>query len=63
MEDSSMIRSLLLAASRSLGDGWALDRKKSAVDIANLVAVTNALWLAATHDATPPPPTPMFFAP
>jgi len=59
--DPSLDRSLLLAASRSLGDGWALDRKKSAVDIANLVAVTNALWLAATHDATPPLPTPMFF--
>lgn len=59
--DPALHRAALLAQSRSLGDGWALDRKGSPVDIANLVAVTNAVWVLTSHDDTPPP-TPMFFA-
>jgi hypothetical protein len=30
---------------RSLGDGWVIDRKKSPVDVAGLVAEAEALWL------------------
>lgn len=49
-DDIGMDRSVLLAVSRPLGDGWALDRKRSPVDIANLVALTNAVWLLSTTD-------------
>ena len=48
--DPALDRSLLLARARPLGDGWALDRKGSPVDIANLVSLVNAAWLAVTHD-------------
>jgi len=37
------------ATSRPLGDAWAWSRKHSNVDITPLVAVTNAVWLAATE--------------
>lgn len=39
------------AKKRPLGDAWAWDRKSSAVDISPLVAVTLALWGAATAPA------------
>lgn len=38
------------AASRPLGDGWALDRKKSPIDIAPLVALTNAIYVLTTTE-------------
>jgi hypothetical protein len=53
--DPSLDRSVLLAVSRTLGDGWALDRRGSPVDVANLVAITNAVWALTSHDDTPPP--------
>lgn len=33
------------AVSRPLGDGWAIDRKKSPTNVAGLVAVSEALWV------------------
>jgi hypothetical protein len=33
------------AVPRALGDGWAIDRKKSPTDVAGLVAVVEALWV------------------
>lgn len=40
----SLDHALRRAVSRPLGDGWALDRKKSPIDIAPLVALTNAVY-------------------
>lgn len=38
------------AVKRSLGsDGWAIDRKRSKTDVANLVSWTGALWLLLTQ--------------
>lgn len=37
-------RPVATAVARSLGDAWALDRKRSLTDIAPLVAVVEALW-------------------
>lgn len=37
------------AVKRSLGDGWAIDRKRSRGDVANLVSWTGALWLLLTQ--------------
>jgi hypothetical protein len=48
--DPSLDRSVSLGVARSAGDGMVLDRKGSPVDISNLVAATNAYWLAATTD-------------
>lgn len=33
------------AVARSLGDGWAIDRKKSPTDVSGLVAVVEAAWV------------------
>lgn len=42
------------AVARTIGDAWALDRKKSPTDIAGLVAVVEALWaLEALQGRTP----------
>ena len=37
------------AVKRALGDGWAIDRKRSKTDVANLVSWTGALWLLLTQ--------------
>lgn len=42
---TDMNESLSTAVPRSLGDGWAIDRKKSPTDVAGLVAVVEALWV------------------
>ena len=47
-------QSVATATSRSIGDAWALDRKKSPTDIAGLVACVEALWaLEALQGRTP----------
>lgn len=43
-------RALGAALSRPMSDGWALDRKKSRLDISPLVAWVGALWLHLTTD-------------
>lgn len=44
--DPSLHQQVATAISRPLGyDGWALDRKKSPIDISGLVAITEALWV------------------
>lgn len=44
--DARLDEQVASAVSRSLGyEGWALDRKKSPIDISGLVAVTEALWV------------------
>ncbi len=54
-------RALSVAETRTLSDGWALDRKRSRLDIAPLVAWVHALWAASTFDAEPEP-VPFFLA-
>ena len=44
-------RAIAVAEVRALSDGWALDRKRSRLDIAGLVAWVNALWLLSTYEA------------
>jgi len=44
--DARLDEQVASAVSRSLGyEGWALDRKKSPIDISGLVAITEALWV------------------
>lgn len=43
-------RALAVALSRPMTDGWALDRKRSRLDISPLVAWVGALWLHSTSD-------------
>ena len=38
-------QALSTAVPRALGDGWAIDRKKSPMDVAGLVAMVEALWV------------------
>lgn len=38
-------QAITTAVSRPLGDGWAIDRKKSPTNVAGLVAVSEALWV------------------
>lgn len=45
------------ASTRPVGDSWAWDRRKSAVDVAPLVAATGALWGLTAHKPKPPPAT------
>jgi hypothetical protein len=52
---SQIDRALAVAEVRSLSDGWALDRKRSRLDIAPLVAWVNGLWLYQTFEAEPDP--------
>jgi len=52
---SQIDRALSIAETRTLSDGWALDRKRSRLDIAPLVAWVHALWLASTFDDPPDP--------
>jgi len=52
---SQIDRALAVAEVRSLSDGWALDRKRSRLDIAPLVAWVNGLWLYQTFEASPEP--------
>ena len=52
---SQVERALAVAETRTLSDGWALDRKRSRMDIAPLVAWVHALWAASTFDAEPAP--------
>jgi hypothetical protein len=52
---SQVERALSVAETRTLSDGWALDRKRSRMDIAPLVAWVHALWAASTFDADPTP--------
>lgn len=47
---ASLDHPMRLAVSRFVVDGFALDRKKSPVDIAGLVAMTNAVYLLSTSD-------------
>jgi hypothetical protein len=46
---SQIDRAIGAAEVRSLSDGWALDRKRSRVDIAPLVAWVHGLWLHQTY--------------
>lgn len=55
---SQIDRAVAAAEARSLSDGWALDRKRSRVDIAPLVAWVHAYWLHQTFTA---PADPAFF--
>lgn len=48
-------RALAVAETRTLSDGWALDRKRSRLDISPLVAWVHALWAASTFDEDPGP--------
>lgn len=57
---SPLDRALAAAEVRSLSDGWALDRKRSRVDIAPLVAWVHGLWLHQTF-TEPAKPVPQFF--
>jgi hypothetical protein len=50
---SNLDRALAVAETRTLSDGWALDRKRSRMDIAPLVAWVHALWAASTFDGPP----------
>lgn len=43
--DPDLEQAIGTAVSRSLGDGWAIDRKKSPTDVAGLVAVIEASWV------------------
>jgi hypothetical protein len=52
---SQIDRALAVAEVRSLSDGWALDRNRSRLDIAPLVAWVNGLWLYQTFEAEPDP--------
>jgi hypothetical protein len=52
---SQIERALSVAETRPLSDGWALDRKRSRLDIAPLVAWVNALWAASTFEESGPP--------
>lgn len=54
-QQSQVERALAVAETRTLSDGWALDRKRSRLDIAPLVAWVHALWAASTfsEDAAP----------
>lgn len=52
---SNLDRALMVAETRTLSDGWALDRKRSRLDIAPLVAWVHALWAASTFDDPPEP--------
>ncbi|HJF51280.1 MAG TPA: hypothetical protein K8W24_16070 [Brachybacterium paraconglomeratum] len=46
-----------LAERKELGDGWVIDRKRSPVDVAPLIAWIGALWLMKKRvQETPPPP-------
>lgn len=48
--DSALDNANRLAVKRSLGsDGWAIDRRRSKGDVANLVSWTGALWLLLTQ--------------
>ena len=48
--DGALDEANRLAVKRSLGsDGWAIDRKRSKTDVANLVSWTGALWLLLTQ--------------
>jgi hypothetical protein len=40
-----ILQALSTAVPRSLGDGWAIDRKKSPTDVAGLVSIVEALWV------------------
>lgn len=40
-----LLQAAATAVPRALGDGWAIDRKKSPTDVAGLVAVVEALWV------------------
>ena len=44
---------VLHAAIRAIGDSWVWDRKKSPVDIAPLVAITQALWIWSSNASGP----------
>jgi len=52
---SQLDRALSVAEMRSLSDGWALDRKRSRLDISPLVAWVNGLWLYQTFENPPEP--------
>ena len=43
--DPGLHQQVETAVSRRVGDGWALDRRESPVDISGLVAITEALWV------------------
>lgn len=46
-----------LAERKELGDGWVIDRKRSPVDVAPLIAWIGGLWLMKKRvQETPPPP-------
>ena len=47
---------VLAAQARPLSDAWVIDRKKSTIDVAGLVAVTQALWALATRTEQPADP-------
>jgi hypothetical protein len=55
---SQIDRAVMAAEVRSLSDGWALDRKRSRIDISPLVAWVHAYWLHQTFSA---PAEPEFF--
>jgi len=43
--DPNLHQQVETAVSRRIGEGWALDRRDSPMDISGLVAVTEALWI------------------
>lgn len=55
LADPVLTRAIAGAGRRDIGDGlWAWSRRRSEVDIAPLVAVTEAIWASATWAEEPP---------